>query len=308
MDAQRKGDPGYSPWTAPKSKSNYSKPNFTESERITEALRHIPADDRDIWWRAGMAVKAALGEQGFPIWDEWSQTADNYQARDARDVWKSIKPAGGIGPGTLFHMAREFGWTDDRPYTPPTAEELAERDRLAREYQAEQARRHEEAADKTRALLAAGDQDTARNPYATRKGVKIPPGGAVSLDVAKVAAILKYPPRAKEEALQGEILILPILKDGEIVGAEMIDESGRKCAIAGSIKAGGAWIPEPIPPNPAVIAIAEGAATALSVHAATGWHVIAALSSNNLEAIAHQVRRDHPGAAIVICADLENKQ
>ncbi len=63
-------------------------------------------------------------------------------------------------------------------------------------------------------------------------------------------------------------------------------------------------MPAPIPPNAAIIAIAEGAATALSVQKATGWPVIAALSAGNLEAIAHQVRRDHPGASIVVCADL----
>ena len=201
----------------------------------------------------------------------------------------------------VIHFRADIG----RDLTPD--EEAAHRFRIesmkaAR--QQEQARRNAEAADKARALMAAGNPDTSRNPYLDRKGVKITHLGAVVLDVAKVAAILKYPPRAKEEALQGEILILPILKDGEIVGAELIDESGRKCAVYGSVKAGGAWIPEPIPPKASTIAIGEGTATVLSVAEATGWPVIAALSAGNLVAVANQARHDHPGADLVILSDL----
>jgi len=305
MNAQTKGDPGYSPWTAPKPKINYSDPNFTEAERVSEALSHIPAHDRELWVKVGMAVKSALGEQGFSIWDEWSKSADNYRARDCVDVWKSIKPLGGIGAGTLYHLAREYGWSDDLPYTPPSAKELAERERLQREYKAHQARRHAEAADKASRLLAAGKPATASNPYLRRKGIENAPQGAFTLSEAEVRSILNYAPCAKGEALTGEILILPITKDGELTGAELIDEEGRKAALAGSVKSGGCWQPAPIPTGAATIAIAEGAATALSAHAATDWPVIAALSSNNLEAIAKQIRRDHPGAEIVVCADLD---
>jgi len=304
MNAQTKGDPGYSPWTAPKPKINYSDPNFTEAGRVSEALSHIPAHDRELWVKVGMAVKSALGEQGLPIWMEWSRAADNFNERDARDVWKSIKPIGGIGAGTLFHLAREYGWSDDRPYTPPTAEELAERERLQREYEAHQQQRHAEAVSKTRALLAVGNPDTSGNPYSVRKSFKIPHGAAVTAPVATITEILGYHPQAKGTPLQGEILILPIQKDGEIVGAELIDEAGRKCAIAGSIKAGACWMPATIPTGAKTIAIGEGAATVLTVTEATGWPVTAALSSSNLLEIAMQVRRDHPGAEVVVCADL----
>jgi len=305
MNAQTKGDPGYSPWTAPKSKFNYSKPNFTEAERVPEALSHIPAHDRELWVKVGMAVKSALGEQGFIIWDEWSKSADNYRERDARDVWKSIRPIGGIGAGTLFHLAREHGWQDDRPYIPPTAEALAERERLRREYEAHQQQRHAEAANKARQLLAAGQPATSSNPYLRRKGIDRAPTAAVVAPVATISEILGYHPHAKGEALHGEILVLPITIDGELTGAEMIDEEGRKAAVAGSVKSGACWMPAPNLPGAKIIAVGEGAATVLSVAEATGWPVVAALSSNNLEAIAKQVRRDHPGAEIVVLADLD---
>ena len=76
---------------------------------IEQALRFIPAHDRDMWVAIGMAIKAELGDSGFDIWDHWSQTADNYRERDARDVWRSFR-GGGIGIGTLFYYARQHGW------------------------------------------------------------------------------------------------------------------------------------------------------------------------------------------------------
>jgi len=76
---------------------------------IQQAVGHIPADDRDVWLKIGMALKSELGDEGFGLWDYWSQSAHNYNERDARVVWRSIK-RGPIGIGTLFHVAKDYGW------------------------------------------------------------------------------------------------------------------------------------------------------------------------------------------------------
>jgi hypothetical protein len=39
------------------------------SKEIESALSFIPANDREIWLKCGMAIKSELGENGF---DEWS--------------------------------------------------------------------------------------------------------------------------------------------------------------------------------------------------------------------------------------------
>ena len=65
------------------------------------ALSFIPAHDRELWVKMAMAVKSELGDDGFALWDEWAQTADNYTERAARDVWRSIKPGGKITAGSL---------------------------------------------------------------------------------------------------------------------------------------------------------------------------------------------------------------
>ena len=78
-----------------------------ERSRIQAALRHIPAEDRDLWLRIGMAIKAGLGEDGFALWDEWSRSSERYRETDARRTWRSIRADGGIHLGTLFFEAAQ---------------------------------------------------------------------------------------------------------------------------------------------------------------------------------------------------------
>lgn len=65
---------------------------MAEYDEIRAALSHIGADDRDMWIRMGAAVKDEMGEDGFHLWDEWSQTGGSYNTRDAKAAWKSFKP------------------------------------------------------------------------------------------------------------------------------------------------------------------------------------------------------------------------
>ncbi|RIV74810.1 hypothetical protein D2V84_10080, partial [Burkholderia pseudomallei] len=81
---------------------------MSEFERARVALGYVPPDDRDTWSQVGMALKAEFGEEGFALWNEWSQGAQNYNGKDARDVWKSFK-GGKITINTLFHLAKQGG-------------------------------------------------------------------------------------------------------------------------------------------------------------------------------------------------------
>ena len=82
--------------------------------RIEVALRYLPAEDRDLWLRIGMAIKAGLGEDGFELWDHWSRSSARYRGTDARDVWRSIRPDGGISLATLFFEAKKHGYVQSR--------------------------------------------------------------------------------------------------------------------------------------------------------------------------------------------------
>ena len=81
-----------------------------ERSRIETALGYIPADDRDLWLRIGMAIKSALGEAGFALWDDWSRSSERYREADARTVWRSIDADGGVTIGTLFFEAAKYGY------------------------------------------------------------------------------------------------------------------------------------------------------------------------------------------------------
>ncbi len=93
------------------------------------ALHCIDAGiDRDDWVKALTAFKAAGGDESTAR--TWSESGNNYDARAFNDTWRSIKANGGIGPGTLFHLAKAHGWSDNG-HKPDFAE--IERQRQARE-------------------------------------------------------------------------------------------------------------------------------------------------------------------------------
>lgn len=84
----------------------------TDIDRARSALFHLdPGCDRESWVRFGMAAKAA----GLDVddWIGWSALGTNYGGEsEARAVWRSIKPGGGIGAGTLFRAAIDAGWKE----------------------------------------------------------------------------------------------------------------------------------------------------------------------------------------------------
>ena len=54
------------------------------------ALTYIDAHNRDTWLKVGNALKTEFGSSGFDIWDDWSKTADNYDAKAVKSVWRSL--------------------------------------------------------------------------------------------------------------------------------------------------------------------------------------------------------------------------
>ena len=98
--------------------------------KLAEALSYIPADERATWVTMAFAVKSELGDEGFDIWDAWSRTADNYKESSAKAVWRSVKGAGKVTAGTLFHEATKRGWKDSGTHYSPSHAEIAEKLRL----------------------------------------------------------------------------------------------------------------------------------------------------------------------------------
>ena len=281
-----------------------------DQERTREALQFIAASDRDTWLRMGMAIKSELADAGFNIWDAWSQQAASYNARDARDVWKSIKAGGGVGIGTLYHEAKAAGWRDDGAHQTPTPEAMAERRHnlaeLAAKNEADEARERADAAKNAAAIWKAATPVNADNPYLKRKQVS-PVATLREIDADAAAAILGYAPKSKGEPLAGRLLVVPVKQGDRLSTLELIDGDKRKAALAGrGTKTGGFWAAQPMPKDdgPEPLAIGEGVATVLSGKEASGHLAIAALSASNLPSVAKAMRALYPTRPLIFLADL----
>ena len=157
-------------------------------DSVYAALYSIPADDRETWVTMGMAIKSDRGEAGFTMWDTWSRQSDRYKAADAKSVWRSCKPTGGITIATLYHMAKENGWAGQAPVMPrPTPEEQRRRADLAAAEEAKRRRAAERAADVASKML----QQAELGPYdyLARKG--FPDAQGLVLDGKLLGCVVK---------------------------------------------------------------------------------------------------------------------
>ena len=284
---------------------------LTTPEKIRNALAHIPPDlSRDDWVKVGMAIKDGLNGDGFDLFDEWSHGGKTYNRNDTRDTWKSIKSNGGVTVGTLFYLAGQNGWTPDNPAREETDAEHEQREREREERAAREElrkmRNQQDAATKAAVLWKAAGPAQANHPYLIRKGVA-PVDTLREIKAAQAAEILGYTPKSEGEPLTGRLLVAPIEIERQISTAELIDEAGRKSAIAGGAKSSGYWAAQPLPDGDGsglTLAIGEGVATVLSAREATGYASLAALSAGNLPKVAQAMRARYPAARLVILADL----
>jgi putative DNA primase/helicase len=278
-------------------------------QRVGSALTCIPADDRDRWVRVGMAIKSEFGDDGFDMFDTWSRTSPNYDARETRRQWDSFKPDGGVTAGTIFHLARQNGWQGDvshhRQNNP--GDGSPHRD----ETKPEQSRDQNEAQEtrrKAEALLAKAMSAHPDHPYLRRKSIQ-PVAHLRKIDHDAAVSVLGYQPKAGGAPLRGDLLVVPIHNAGGLSSVELIAEDGRKSALRGKgTKTGGYWSAGELPDGDGdghSVLIGEGAATVLSAQAATGHVAVAAFSAGNLPNVAKVLRQRCPNAELIILADLD---
>jgi phage/plasmid primase-like uncharacterized protein/KaiC/GvpD/RAD55 family RecA-like ATPase len=266
-------------------------------QNIRDALSCIPPDlPRDEWAKMGMALKSELGDAGFGLFEAWSSRADGFKASDCKSTWQSIKAGGGVGIGTLFHLAKSHGYEPDTstPPRPPNADEQRERaaQRKARDEaaNAERERGHEAAALEA-ARMWASATDATESPYLRRKNVKgvrvrVASDGTLLIALRDVAGKLWNLQRiAPQRPTQGS--------------DKLFLKGGRKSGLfhlIGGIEA------------PRALLVCEGAATGFSLHEATGLPVAIAFDSGNLFHVAKALRAAHLAAMIVVCGDDDGLQ
>lgn len=247
---------------------------------VERALAYIPADDRDTWIKCGMGIKTEFDDEGFDVWDRWSANAGNYSARAAAIAWKSFNASGGVSIGTVFHLARQHGFQGDsnnKP-TPPTPEEIAQREAKRKAEADALAGKHAEAREHVN-LIRAEAVPVQSYPYLTRKGIQ-----------------------AHGLRLHEGRLVVPLRDvDGVLHSLQFIDAGGNKKFLPDGKIAGSFYAIGGEPSD--TLLICEGMATAHSLYDATGKPVTAAMCCGNLAAVAKALRAKHPDIKIIICAD-----
>ncbi|MDN8662395.1 toprim domain-containing protein [Stenotrophomonas indicatrix] len=173
-------------------------------------------------------------------------------------------------------------WCERAPETLSTAEraQMAQAmERLQRQQQAERHRRQAQARQHALARWQRAEAACADHPYLIAKGV-----GVHGLRQDK-----------------GQLLIP--LRDGQhrLWSLQTIGADGAKRFLSGGRKRG---LYYPIGPSVRdVVCIAEGFATAASIHEATGHPTAVAFDAGNMEPVARVLRDKFPNAVIVVCAD-----
>ncbi len=295
-------------------------------------LRFIPADSRDVWVAVGMGVKAEFGEAGFDAWDDWSQSGTGYSPRDAKTTWRSFRKAG-TGFGTVIKLARDGGWV-------PEKRELSREDkrRLADALAARRAQREAEvAADEARAermrvavaeacqrIWSEQCEVQGHSEYLVRKQV-----GGYGVGYFSRLVVLEVDDQAERcqvwvgDDAQRWLGMVPKPRPAHLsmlvfrrgyMAVPMRDAAGRLWGLQAINGQGTKLFPKygrkqgcfhlmGEPAGATTLAIAEGYATAASVHEAMGWPVAVAFDAGNLLPVGRALRERYPQALLVIAGD-----
>ena len=227
-------------------------------------------------------------------------------------LYTNNRPAGAYGCWRLFG-SESIKWVADKGAVRATPQERAAfkakiaADKIQRA--AEQQEKHDAAAIEANAIWEAAEPAPDDHPYLVKKGVK-----SHGLRIADWK--IESPP----DPHTGEIrmvkvenaLIVPIKRGKKIVSLQGIFPNDKNALKLGKIyfrdgqKKGGCFL---IGKRPAelggvtTLLLAEGYATAATLHEATGMSVVTCFDSGNLVSVAQFCREHYPASRIVIAAD-----
>lgn len=273
----------------------------TDYDEVRNALTYLDPNDRETWWKVGAALKSEFDEGGRSLWEDWSRSYPKWNERESNAQWKSFK-YGHIHIGTLFHMAKANGFTFSQSYRAPSAEEIAHREAewaVKREVQDAWDKVSRDHAARTANIVwenANTRPADAGFPYLSDKGITDPA-------VLANARINRF----KDE----DRLVIPMYdRPNHIVNRQAIDANGGKFFLPGG-EVGGAYgkIAAPNSDWTGGVYLAEGFATAASIHMATGKPVVIAFNAGNLPKVAAKMAAMLPkNAPVYIAADNDASQ
>lgn len=260
---------------------------------IRTALTYIDAQNRDVWVKVGTALKTEFGESGFALFDEWSSQASNYRLNDAKTAFKSFQ-IGKSNIGYLINQAKQNGWQREKPQglDPDEIRQREERNaQIAKQAEIERQEKAFQAALFAQNVWKNAKTADKNHPYLQRKGITHP-------------AVLEGIRQEKEA------LIIPLKNHGEIVGIQKIFADGNKRFNRDIEKKGSAFVIGNRDEMHHGFLLAEGFATAATLHQATEKPVVVAFDAGNLQSVAQNLKAfvEKQHTPVLICADKDESQ
>lgn len=267
---------------------------MADTAKATDALHAIPPDlPRDEWVKVGMAAQAAGLD--FDAFNDWSAQAGNYNERDARDTWRSIKSGGGVGAGTLFRKAAENGWRmgegkpQQRPVQAPQKTAEPPRKPTPGMSPAEVLKRCEAATNAHGYIVA---KRASGVPLA---GLRVVPAGdPLRIAGQNMAGALVVPAFAADGALQSLQLIPP-------------PSAGKKLNLPGAPMAGASFTVGKVVPG-GTVHMCEGIGQAWAVWQATGAAAVVCFGWGNVARVAADLRQRDASARLVLVPDVGKEE
>ena len=307
------------------------------------ALGFISADcDRETWLHLGMSLKAEFGDLAFSVWDAWSSTSDSYKQAEALSVWKSIKESGAFSIGTLLYQAKQSGYTPQYKEQTPEQKQQQEKAqaerKAAREVLAEKEAEltkywHDKIARLSLALFEEHVSNSGSSPYLGKKKVRAFGVGffkrGVVLEVNELTGDARFTigqteinaffenykknkDGYKEKGgwflyLKKGVIAVPVKDEsGRLFNLQFIFEDGGKKFIKKGRLSGCFHLIEE-KNSDGWLLIAEGYATAASLHMATGSNVAVAFNAGNLLGVSKSLSLINKNKNILICGDNDLK-
>jgi putative DNA primase/helicase len=267
-------------------------------ERAASALDSIPNNlPRNEWIKAGSAAIAA----GLDIEDiiRWSSGADNFTSEaDVRSAFRNIKPTGGIGAGTLFYMAREYGLLEAHK----TETLMYDRDLRSRIDSQKLAIGTRPIDVWNRCISATNEHD-----YILKKKAEgcpledlrvVPEGDPLVIQGERMVGALVVPVRKPS----GEIASLQFItpqKTAEILKAKGCNDKPnlKGASLQDGLHSVGSMT------NSAHIYVCEGIGTAWACHLATGESAVVTFGSGRMKKVTEVLRKKYKNAILVLVPD-----
>ncbi|KRW65809.1 topoisomerase [Pseudomonas sp. TTU2014-105ASC] len=171
-------------------------------------------------------------------------------------------------------------WSSRKPTDPMEAELIRQRiEQVRRQREAVQRQRHQAAAEYTNRLWRDARRADPEHPYLSAKGCR--------------------PYNLRQ---QGDVLVVPLYHDGQLVNLQRIGaDSSKRFLSGGRVK--GCYSPLGIITAGQPLYLCEGWATGATLHAETGHPVACAMDCGNLLEVGRHLQRRHPDAVLIVAGD-----